>query len=318
MTEPLVSIVLPVYNAERYLPAALGSMLAQSLCDWEMICINDGSRDRSGEIIDALAQRDSRVRAIHQENQGLVRTLNRGIALARGRLICRMDGDDIAMPDRLARQVAFLRDHPEHVAVGGAILKIDADSDPLGVERLAAEHQQIERALLQRRTGLFHPTTIIRASELAAVGGYRLQYEWVEDHDLWLRLAQRGRLGNLSDIVLCYRLHASSICWQRSATQRERMTQLLEEAYAVRGLTAPPELAAVGVGQRSPAGPGKWARMAAKGLAPRTALKHLWRLWQEPARLEYRLRMTLETLLRLVVSLPRLPLERLPAVPRFF
>lgn len=317
MPDPLVSILLPVFNAERYLPAALGSMLAQSFDDWEMICINDGSRDGSRQILDSLAERDARVRVVHQENQGLVRTLNRGIALAGGSLVCRMDADDIAMPERLRLQVDFLRGRPGHVAVGGAILKIDADSDPLGVERLPREHDEIEAALLHRKTGLFHPTALIRASALSAVGGYREEYEWVEDHDLWLRLAQRGRLGNLNDLVLCYRLHAGSICWQRAALQRERMTRLLREAYAHRGLTPPPEILLEAVSGRSPAGPGKWARMAAKGFAPRTALKHLRRLWCEPSALTYRLRMTFETLARVALSLPRLPLERVPAVPKY-
>jgi glycosyltransferase involved in cell wall biosynthesis len=315
MADPLVSIVLPVFNAEPYLQAALASMLAQSFTDWEMICINDGSRDRGPAMLDALAEREPRVRVVHQENVGLVTTLNRGIELARGALVCRMDSDDIAMPDRLARQVAFLRDHPEHVAVGGAILKIDADSDPLGIERLASEHDDIEQALLQRRTGMFHPTTTIRRSALLAVGGYRSQYEWVEDHDLWLRLALRGQLGNLPDVVLCYRLHAGSICWQRAATQRQRMNELLAEAHALRGLTVPDELLLATDGARSAAGPGKWARMAARGLAPRTALKHLWRLWHEPAASGYRLRMTAETFARLLLSLPRLPFHRPPAVP---
>jgi glycosyltransferase involved in cell wall biosynthesis len=317
MAEPLVSILLPVFNAERYLRDALGSMQAQSFDDWEMICIDDGSRDGSPQILDALAEREPRARIIHQPNQGLVRTLNTGIGLARGSLICRMDADDIALPDRLTRQVAFLRDHPEHIAVGGAILKIDADSDPLGVERLPTEHADIEHALLHRQTGLFHPTTLIRTSALSAVGGYREEYEWVEDHDLWLRLAQRGRLGNLNELVLCYRLHAGSVCWQRSAVQRERMTRLLSEAYGLRGLSPPQEILLGAGGSRSAAGPGKWARMAAKGCAPRTALKHLWRLWREPAALNYRLRMTLETLARVALSLPRLPLARVPAVPRY-
>lgn len=316
MPDPLVSIVLPVYNAERYLQAALASMLAQSFSDWEMICINDGSRDQSAQMLDALVQRDPRVRVVHQENAGLVATLNRGIAIASGALICRMDSDDIAMPDRLARQVAFLRNHPEHVAVGGAILKIDADSDPLGIDRLAADHAGIEHALLHRRTGMFHPTTMIRASALSAVGGYRSEYEWVEDHDLWLRLALRGRLANLPEVVLCYRLHAGSICWQRASTQRQRMNQLLTDAYALRGLPVPSELLLADDGARSAAGPGKWARMAAKGCAPRTALKHLWRLWHEPAATGYRLRMTAETFARLLISLPQLPLHHVPSVPK--
>lgn len=315
--QPLVSIVMPVYNAQRYLSAALQSMLRQSFTDWEMICIDDGSSDKSGQILQESAALDPRVRVIHQENKGLVHTLNRGITLACAPLVCRMDADDISMADRLARQVAFMREHPEHVAVGGAILKIDADSDPLGVDCLPCDHVDIERALLNRQTGLYHPTTLIRASALEAVSGYRIEHEWVEDHDLWLRLAQRGKLGNLRDVVLCYRLHAASICWQRTVAQRQRMNRLMEEAYRARRLKAPPEVILDEEVSRSPAGPGKWARMAAKGYAPRTAIKHLGRLWREPAGLEYRLRMTLETLMRIACSLPTLPLRHLPRVPKF-
>ena len=317
MADPLVSILLPVYNSQRYLRPAVSSMLAQSFSDWELICINDGSSDDSPSILEEFAASEPRLRVVHQENQGLVESLNRGAALARGALICRMDADDIAMPERMALQVRFLREHPEHVAVGGAILKIDADSDPLGVDRLPAEHADIERALLSRKTGLFHPTTMMRSSALSAVGGYRRAYEWVEDHDLWLRLAQRGRLGNLQRVVLCYRLHSNSICWQRSALQRERMTQLMQEAYAVRGLEMPRDLSLSSDAVRSAAGPGKWARMAAKGFAPRTALKHLRKLWREPAAPGYRLRMTVETLARITASLPCLPLQRVPAVPKY-
>jgi len=316
MTDPLVSIVLPVYNAERYLQTALASMFAQSFTNWELIGINDGSCDGSARILEACAASEPRMRVLHQENQGIVQTLNRGIAAARGSLICRMDADDIAMPQRLAQQVAFMQQHPQHVVVGGAILKIDSDSDPLGVDRLATSHEQIEQALLSRQTGLFHPATLIRAQALAQVGGYRSEYEWVEDHDLWLRLAQAGRLANLDEVILCYRLHASSICWQRTTTQRQRMSQLLTEAYAARGKTMPAELQVESDLSRSPAGPGKWARMAAKGCAPRTALKHLKRLWQEPADRSYRWRMTFETLIRLTLSLPQLSQRQIPAVPQ--
>lgn len=117
MPVPLVSVVLPAYNAEKYLPAALASIRAQSFTDWELIVIDDGSKDRTLEIIQRHGQIESRLRYFHQSNQGLVATLNRGIELARGSLIARMDHDDIAMPDRLARQTAFLSAHPEHLAV---------------------------------------------------------------------------------------------------------------------------------------------------------------------------------------------------------
>lgn len=316
MTQPLVSIVIPVYNAARYVKPALESMLAQTFTDWEMICINDGSSDATGEILAQFASREPRIRVFSQENRGVTATLNRGLSLAQGPLVARMDADDIAMPERLTKQLAFFEKHPRCVAVGGAILKIDTDADRLGVDRLPTDHEEIEAALLERRTGLFHPTVVYRLSAVQAVGGYRPEHLAVEDHDLWLRLAQYGRLANLEDVLLCYRLHPSSACWQRASAQRENMNNVLAQAYAARGLAMPVHLQLAPTVVRSPGGPGKWARMAARGYAPRTALKHLIRLWREPAAAGYRVRMTLETLTRIAVSLPRLPLQTMPAVPK--
>ena len=291
-------------------------MLAQTYSNWEMICINDGSSDATAEILEQFVDREPRIRLFSQENQGVTATLNRGLSLARGELVARMDADDIAMPDRLGLQVAFMQSHPEHVAVGGAILKIDTDSDRLGVDRLPTDHAAIEAALLARRTGLFHPTVMVRLSAVQAVGGYRPEHVAVEDHDLWLRLAQYGLLGNLDEVLLCYRLHPSSACWQKASAQRENMNNVLAEAYVARGLKMPAHLHLAPTVVRSPGGPGKWARMAARGYAPRTALKHLVRLWREPAAAGYRVRMTLETLTRIALSLPRLPLQAMPAVPK--
>jgi hypothetical protein len=293
-------------------------MRAQTFTAWEMICINDGSRDATAAMLDEYAAEDPRIRVVHQDNQGVTRTLNRGLALAQTPLIARMDADDIAMPDRLRQQVSFMDSHPRHVAVGGAILKIDNDSDRLGVDCLATEHTVIEAELLQRRTGMFHPTVMMRREVVQRLGGYRPECDTVEDHDLWLRLARVGQLANLQAVVLCYRLHPASVCWQKSDVQRQRMNQLLAEAYADRGLAMPGHLNIDVATVRSPGGPGKWARMAARGYAPKTAMKHLVRLWREPGPVSYRLRMTFETLTRIVLSLPRLPLHTLPSVPQSF
>ncbi len=295
---------------------ALDSMVSQTFRDWEMICINDGSRDSTGDILQEYAARDGRIRVFHQENRGVTPTLNRGLELALAPLIARMDADDIAMPARLQKQLDFLHQHPDHVAVGGSILKIDTDGDRLGIDRPPLDHKDIEAALLDRRTGMFHPTVIYRRDAVRAVGGYRPEHLAVEDHDLWLRLARHGLLANLEEVVLCYRLHPSSVCWQKAAAQRENMNHVLAEAYAARGLDLPAHLRLSATALRSPGGPGKWARMAARGYAPRTAFKHLVRLWREPASTGYRMRMTFETLLRIAISLPQLPKHALPAVPK--
>ncbi len=298
MNKPAVSVVLPVYNAGKHLVTAIGSIVDQAFQDWELICVNDGSTDQSALILDWFANRDPRIHVIHQENAGVVSAANRCHQIARADLICRMDADDIAMPDRLSHQVDFMDNHSEHVAVSGSILEIDVDSEPLGLQTLATNHETIVQRLLHRETGLFQPASIMRADAFRKVGGYRREYQWIEDHDLWLRLSQVGRLGNTNELVLCYRQHASSGTWQKSNRQRDLMTQLLREAYSQRDipgtaktLLTPPS--------RSCAGPGKWARKAIRGGYPRTAWKHLRDLWKANGLTWYTLRMFAEIGLRL-------------------
>lgn len=305
MGTPVISIVLPVYNAGPYLIDSLASMVEQSYQEWELICINDGSTDSSPDVLNWFATQDPRIRVLHQSNRGLVDALNRGWQEAKAPLIARMDHDDISLPHRLAKQLDYLRNAPDCVALGGAILEIDSDSSPLGVERLPSMHAEICDNLLHRHTGLYHPTVIIRTEALRAVGGYREEHQWVEDHDLWLRLGLRGKLANIPDVVLCYRQHASSICWQRSQARRIRMNEVLKEAYQARGLALPSELLADTQILRSPAGPGKWARVAAKGGHPLVAFKHLRQLWKDSGWRIYSLRMSIEVLMRSALGLGR-------------
>lgn len=300
--DPLVSVIMPVYNAEKYLVQAVASIVDQTSFDWELICVNDGSSDSSGQILQWFAEQDSRIRVIHQANMGIVAALNGGCAIARAPLICRMDADDIALPDRLERQSLFMRRNPTCTVVGGAIVQIDADGDPLTVTQLPSDHRAILGNLLNRRTGHFHPTVMVRAEALEAVGGYRRKYQWVEDHDLWLRLAQRGQLANLPEPVLCYRQHADSVCWQRSAQQRQLMNELLREAYAARGLATPAEVIFDTAAPRSSAGPGKWARLAAKGGFTHSCWKQLRSLHHSDAPWIYKARMTCEALMRLAMK----------------
>src|SRR5262245_14197402 len=118
-TTPAISVLMPIYNAGRFLPAAVESVLAQTFADFELIAIDDGSRDGSSEVLAQLAARDPRIRVFAQENRGIVATLNRALELARAPLVARMDADDLSRPDRFAKQIAFLRQHPEVAAVSG-------------------------------------------------------------------------------------------------------------------------------------------------------------------------------------------------------
>ncbi len=298
MEPPVVSIVIPVYNAGRHLAGSIGSMIEQTFPHWEMICVDDGSTDGSSQVLDWFASIEPRIQVIHQTNSGIVDALNRGCALARGGYLCRMDADDIATPNRLEVQSAWLNAHPKVVALGASILEMDEDGAPLGVQRLALEHDAIVARLMARQPGLFHPTTMIRTDAFREANGYRKEYEWIEDHDLWLRLGLRGELRNLEDVLLCYRQHASSVCWQRRARQNQLMQTLMREAFEERGLPYEPTLEQDI--QRTQVNPGKWARKAIRGGYMGTALKHLGHMWREQGPTVYALRMTAEVALRSV------------------
>jgi glycosyltransferase involved in cell wall biosynthesis len=136
MSKPIVSVVLPVYNPGNFLAPAINSIIDQSYQDWELICVNDGCTDQSRETLERFAGQDKRIRVHHQENAGVVAAANRGCELARADLICRMDADDISMPNRIQHQVDFMQTHPEYAAVSGSILEIDTDSEPLGIQSL--------------------------------------------------------------------------------------------------------------------------------------------------------------------------------------
>jgi GT2 family glycosyltransferase len=268
---------MPVYNAQGYVAESVASILAQTVADFELIAVDDGSTDSSLCVLEQFAELDARVRIISRPNTGIVGALNDGLAAVRGEFIARMDADDIALPHRFEVQQAFLRAHPNCVAVGSAVLQVDPDGDPICVQRWAQSHEEIERLLLRGGGGLAHPTAMIRKSAMIRSGGYRKEFEWIEDKDLWLRLAEIGRLANLPEPLLKYRVHESSICWQREKEQRQLWESLLAQTYARRNGTSSPRTFAQrsvrqGTDMRSRS---KWMRAAAKSGNYRTALKHL-------------------------------------------
>ncbi|WP_294240133.1 glycosyltransferase [uncultured Sphingomonas sp.] len=223
MTSPRITVALSVYDNAAYLSAALDSILAQSFGDFELLAVNDGSTDGSAAILDDYAARDSRVRVIHQANQGLIPSLNRIVEAARAPYIARMDGDDIALPERFARQVAFLDAHPDHGVVGTQIRGIT----PTGALRQdhvvdhPVDFDRIVEALASDRPGspLCHPSVMMRRDLVRAVGGYRAAYRHCEDYDLWLRLAERTRMANLSERLMLYRYSDTQVSHRHVLSQ---------------------------------------------------------------------------------------------------
>lgn len=233
---PTLSVLMPVYNAQRYLAEAIESILHQSFSDFEFLIINDGSTDRSLKILQRYAAQDSRIRLVSRPNTGLVVALNEMLALANADLIARMDADDVALPDRFARQVEFLAEHPEVVCVGGAQDWIDEAGRLLLHHPEAEQDDEIQQLALSGQTPINHPSAMMRRSAVLAVGGYDGSMYPAEDLDLWLKLGEIGKLANLKAAVLKYRQHDRSISDRRQAEQTQKRRQACQNAWKRRGI----------------------------------------------------------------------------------
>ena len=237
LSDPKVSVLMAVYNGEKYLRQAVNSVLTQTFTDFEFVLIDDGSTDSSPQILRDYAQADARIRLVSRPNKGLTKTLNEGLHLARAPYIARMDSDDICLPERFARQVEFLDAHPKVLLVGAQVELIDPDGDPIslkhGIENTAEE---IDEALLNKGWPLVHPAVMMRRDAVLAIGGYCEKYITNQDHDLFLRLSETGPLANLPEPLLQYRQHFESISLARSKQQGDTVEEIVREAYLRRNL----------------------------------------------------------------------------------
>ncbi|MEM1211381.1 MAG: glycosyltransferase family 2 protein [Planctomycetota bacterium] len=234
---PAVTVLMPAYNAEAFVRRAVKSVLRQTLDDLELLVYDDASTDRTPEILAGFARRDRRVKVIRTEKSGYAVNLARGLDEAKGRYIARMDADDICTRRRLEWQVAALEGDDRMVAVGGQGLEVDSWGWAIQPWRVPEDHETIDRLHMAGRCGqLIHPAMIFRAEVLRSVG-YDPSFEPAEDFELWLRLAESGRLGNVPGLVLRYRRHTSNVSVTRNAAQCAAVERALREAHDRRGLS---------------------------------------------------------------------------------
>lgn len=226
MANPVVSILLPVRNEQRYLPAALDSLFRQTLTSWELVAVDDGSTDGTPEILAEAARRDPRVRVLRSGERGLVPALNLGLKACRSFLVARMDGDDVCHPRRLELQEVFLSENPAIGLVACGFRHIPRTG--LGKGMLAYEqwqnsltsHDHILRDLFVE-SPFVHPSVMFRRDVVLSMGGYR-DTGWAEDYDLWLRLAAAG--------IRFSRLPQTLFFWRE---RPERATRTLPEYTAM-------------------------------------------------------------------------------------
>jgi glycosyltransferase involved in cell wall biosynthesis len=236
-TPPTISVLMSVYNGERYLAAAMDSILAQTFGDFELIVIDDGSKDSSPAMLRDYAQRDPRVKLTVRENKGLTVTLNEAFAQSTGKYIARMDCDDVALPERFARQVELLNANPQIVCTGGYFQLIDGAGRLLTTVRGPTNDLEIQTTLLKGHNAICHPTAMIRRTAMEQAKGYDTRFKTSQDLDLWLRLGEIGQLANVASPVLKFRLHESSVSETKRDQQRQAGRLACEEAWKRRGLS---------------------------------------------------------------------------------
>jgi glycosyltransferase involved in cell wall biosynthesis len=208
----MISVVMPVFNASRFVAAAVESILTQTVSHFEFLIIDDGSTDGTLSIVRAYANRDKRIRILVQENQGISRTLNRGIQEARNEWIAIMHADDIACPTRFEKQVGAAIANPHVVAWGAYAFHLSQRGRILSVSKVGPVTEEDFSTL--RRKGdpilIIHPTAFMRRETVIRAGGYDSQFEASEDLELFDRLAEFGPILTIPEPLVQYRIHGSS------------------------------------------------------------------------------------------------------------
>jgi glycosyltransferase involved in cell wall biosynthesis len=210
VSEPRLSVLLPCRDAAEHLAQAIHSLTLQTLRDFEVVAVNDGSRDRTGEALEHWAANDDRVRVVHLERVGLAAALQEGARHCRGELLARADADDVAHPRRFAEQIEFLSAHPGIAAVGTQVRYFPHEEVGWGARRYQdwlnglSDPETVARDVFVE-CPIAHPTLMVRRSVFDKVGGYRVN-GWPEDYDLILRMHVAGaRLANVPRVLHFWR-----------------------------------------------------------------------------------------------------------------
>lgn len=206
----VVDVLVTVYNGDRYIAQTLDSVIAQTLQNWRLIVVDDQSTDRTAEILHEYAVREPRLLIVKGKHKGIAAAANIGLHHVTAPFVARLDADDIAMPQRLQVQVDYLQRHPDVLAVGSDVMLIDERNQPLRRRKAPVGWESI-REILKTRNCMCHPSAMIRTSVLRDIGGYREKFKNSLDYDLWLRVAEVGKIENISQDLLLYRRHAFQI-----------------------------------------------------------------------------------------------------------
>ena len=234
---PRVSVVMPIYNGAAFLASSIDSVLAQTIPDFELILVDDGSTDGTAEIIRDYAARDARIVPVAKPNSGIADTLNRGLAVARGEWVARLDSDDLMVPERLERQLAFMAANPDAIAAGSYYEIIDPAGASHGT-RLPLPRTRDELAgFLAAREPLsfLHPSMMFRRQTALDLHGYDKQTEPAEDVDLFARMLATGAPILIQpEVLLRYRVHSNAVSAKSATQQFMKVAWTYHNFYAAR------------------------------------------------------------------------------------
>lgn len=225
--QPLVSVILPVFNTEKYVAESIQSILDQTFTNFELIIINDGSTDNTASVVKKF--NDQRIVYVeNSENKGLIFSLNRGIDVARSDIIARMDADDVAVGSRLKKQYEFLLSHPEYGMVSSLVRLIDEEGNKMEVWK-DARHEEDIFYKLHFVNVLYHSTVMFRRKLVQNLGGYDKEALHMEDYDLWLKLSKKTKIFQLDEILIFLRMTHDGICHKYKKIQHNNVVKTVEE-----------------------------------------------------------------------------------------
>lgn len=214
-----ISILMPVYNSQKYLRLAIDSILDQTLEDFQFIIIDDGSTDRSWKIIKSYSQKDKRIVAIRSTiNLKTSSALNKGLAKVQGKYVIRMDADDWSYPDRLENQYKYMENHPEVGISGGAVEVCNERLETIN-KRNYPLTDEAARKIIFRYSPFAHPATIWRTSVLKAVNGYNENIPYSQDAELYFKVGKFSEFGNINETVIKLRMHKKSSSYSKARMQ---------------------------------------------------------------------------------------------------
>lgn len=231
---PKISVIMSVYNGQKYLKEAIESILNQTFKDFEFLIINDGSTDKTPEILEKYKRQDRRIKIINNaKNIGLTKSLNKGINIARGEYIARMDADDISLPERLEKQINFLDSHSEIGLLGAAYFEINEKGEIIGKKIFPVSDQELRKRLI-RFNPFFHASIMIRKKILNEVGGYNEEIKRAQDYELWFRIAKKTKIANLPEPLMKRRYTKENISVKNENEQIKLAIEIRKKAIKER------------------------------------------------------------------------------------